>query len=187
MEALVPAFLLALLSQLGERPPILTAILADRYGKPLTAAFAAGLAHAAGNLIAAAAGAAFAPILIPEASALLIAVALLLGGFGGLFPSRLKRRLDDWKLGALLTPLLGVFILALGDRTQFFTLALAARGEPWFAAAGASLGCFAVAFVAAVLGELSWMRLPLKGVRIAAALIFILAGVWMGLRALRLM
>ena len=61
MEALVPAFLLAAITQLCDKPAMLTAILADRYGRPLTVALAAGFAHAAGNfaagLIAAATGA----------------------------------------------------------------------------------------------------------------------------------
>lgn len=186
MEAIVPAFLLAVLTQLGDRPALLTAILADRYGRPLLVALGSGLAHAAGNALAAAFGMAMTPILTPNAKALLLAVALILAGFGGLWRMKLPSRLERWRLGALLTPMLGIFVLALGDRTQFFTLALAARGEPWFAAAGAAIGAFAVAFIAAVLGELTWRGLPLVRLRIASALIFLIAGAWIGLAALRL-
>jgi putative Ca2+/H+ antiporter (TMEM165/GDT1 family) len=186
MEAIVPAFLLAVLTQLSDRPALLAAILADRYGRPLVVALGAGLAHAAGNAIAAALAMTMTPMLTPNAKALLLAIALLLAGFGGLWRMKLPSRLDRWRLGALLTPLLGVFVLALGERTQFFTLALAARGEPWFAAAGATIGAFAVAFLAAVLGELAWRRLPLARLRLACASMFLLAGAWMGLAALRL-
>jgi putative Ca2+/H+ antiporter (TMEM165/GDT1 family) len=186
MEALVPAFLLAVLTQLGERPAMLTAILADRYGRPLTVALGAGLAHAGGNAIAALAGKAMAPILTPNAQSLLLAIALVMGGLGGLWRVKAPGRLEGWHLGSLLTPLLGIFVLALGDRTQFFTLALATRGEPWFAAAGAALGAFGVCFVAAVLGELSWRGIRLGTVRVIVALLFLAAGAWMGLVALRL-
>lgn len=185
MEVLVPAFLLAALCQLVDRPALLTAILADRFGKPLVVALGAGLAHGAGNLIAALAGVAMAPILTPNAQALLLGVALVLAGLGGLLPFRAPKRLEGWRLGALGTVFLGVFSLAIGDRSQFFTFALAPRG-PWFAAAGATLGAFAIGFVAAVLGEAAWRRLPLRWVRIVSAVGFLVAGVWMGLVAVRL-
>lgn len=187
MEAIVPAFLLAVLTQLGDRPAMLTAILADRYGRPLTVALAAGLAHAGGNALAALVGMSMAPILTPNAQSLLLAIALLMAGFGGLWRVKPPGRLESWHLGSLLTPLLGVFVLALGGNTQFFTLALATRGEPWFAAAGAALGTFAVCFVAAVLGELSWRNLPLGKVRVAVGLLFLAAGAWIALGALRLL
>ena len=131
-------------------------------------------------------GASVAPILTPEARTLLLAVALLLAGLGGLWPVKPPKRHEEWTLGALLTPFLAIFALALGDRTQFFTLALAARDLPWFAAAGATLGAFAVTFVAAVLGELSWKQLRLGRLRVGSALLFLVAGTWLGLVALRL-
>ncbi|MES2988439.1 MAG: TMEM165/GDT1 family protein [Pseudomonadota bacterium] len=187
MEALVPAFLLAVLTQLGDRSALLTAILSDRYGRPLTVALMAGLAQGGGNVLAALAGLSMAPILTPNAQSLLLAVALLMAGFGGLWRVKLPSRLESWHLGSLLTPLLGVFILSLGDRTQFFTLALATRGEPWFAAAGASLGAFAVCFVAAVLGELGWRNIPFGKVRMIIGLVFLAAGAWIALEALRLL
>jgi putative Ca2+/H+ antiporter (TMEM165/GDT1 family) len=186
MEALVPAFIAALLTQVGDRPAMLTAILADRYGRPLLVALAAGLAHAGGNAVAAGGALWIAPMLTPNAQALLIAIALLFAGLGALWPAKRTDRLEHWQLGSILTPLLAVFILALGDRTQFLTFALAARGEPWFAFAGATFGAFAVAFIAAVLGELSWSRLPFRAFRIATGLFFLAGAAWVGAGALRL-
>jgi Ca2+/H+ antiporter, TMEM165/GDT1 family len=187
MEAIVPAFLLAVLSQLGERPALLTAILADRYGRPLTVALAAGLSHAAGNVLAAFAGMTMAAILTPNAKALLLAVALVTGGLGALWRVKPPARLEAWRFGPLLTPLLGVFILALGGATQFFTVALATRGEPWFAAAGAIIGTFAVTFVAAALGERSWKAVPFGKIRPGIGLLLLVAGLVIGLGALRLL
>lgn len=186
MEALVPAFIAALLTQLGDRPAILTAIVADRYGRPLIVALAAGLAHGVGNTVAALAGGATAPLLTPNAQALFLAVALFIGGVSALWPVKPPARLDGWRIGSLLTAFLGVFSLALGGQTQFFTLAFAVRGEPWFAAAGATAGAFAVAFVAAVLGELAWLRIPFRGFRILTGAIFLVAAAVIGAGALRL-
>jgi putative Ca2+/H+ antiporter (TMEM165/GDT1 family) len=186
MEAIVPAFLLALLAQPGDRPALLTAILADRFGRPLTVALVAGLAHGAGSLLAAWAGAAVAPTLTPEARSLLLAVALLAGAVTGMIRTRLPSRLDRWRFGPLFTPLLGVFVLALGEQTQFFTFALAAGGNPWLAAAGTTLGALVVAIVAAVLGEAGWSNLPLRWLRFASSALFLIAGTVIGLGALRL-
>jgi len=186
MEALVPAFIAALLTQIGDRPAMLTAILADRYGRPLVVALAAGLALAGGNALAAYGASWVAPMLNPHAQALLLAIALLFAGFGALWPVKKPDRLERWRLGSVFTPLFAISILAFGDRTQFFTFAIAARGEPWFAAAGAGFGAFAVAFVAAVMGELSWSSLPLRIFRIVTGLIFLVAAAVAGLSALRL-
>ena len=186
MEALVPAFIAALLTQLGDRPAILTAILADRYGRPLTVAVTAGLAHAALNALAALGAIAIAPTLTPNAQALFLAVALVVGGFSALLRVKTPDRLESWGIGSIPTTFLGIFSLALGAQTQFFTLAFAVRGDPWFAAAGATAGAFAVAFVAAVLGELSWARIPFRGFRILVGLLFLVAGAVIGAGALRL-
>ena len=175
MEALVPAFIAALLTQIGDRPALLTAILADRYGRPLAVALAAGLAHAAGNALAAFAASWIAPMLNPNAQGLMLAIALFFAALGALWPMKKTDRLEHWRLGSLLTPLLAIFILALGDRTQFFTFAIATRGQPWFAAIGATAGAFAVTFVAAVLGELAWNRLPLRSFRIVTGVAFLVA------------
>jgi putative Ca2+/H+ antiporter (TMEM165/GDT1 family) len=186
MEVFVPAFLLALLAQPADRPALLTAILADRFGRPLLVALAAGLAHGIGSMIAAFAGGSVAPMLKPEAQSLLLAVALLAGAVTGMIRTRLPSRLEQWRFGPFLTPLLGVFVLALGEQTQFFTFALAAGGSLWLAAAGTTLGATAVALVAAVLGEAGWCRLPLRWLRYASAAAFLIAGIGIGAGALRL-
>lgn len=186
MDALVPAFLLALLSQIGDRPPLLAAILSDRYRRPLTVAFAAFVAHATGNAIAAVLGASLAPTLTPEAKSLLLAVALIFAGLTGLWTSRLPSRLERWRLGAFATSLGGLFILALGERTQFLTFALSTDGYSCLAAAGATLGATVVSALAAMLGEAGWSRLPLRAVRLAIAALFLCVGIGIGLGALRL-
>lgn len=186
MEVLVPAFLLALLVQPGDRPALLTAILADRFGRRWTVALAAGLGHCIGSLLAALAGGVIAPLLTPEAQSLLLAVALVAGAVSGLFRAPLPHSFAQWRLGAVGTPLAGVFVLALGEQTQFFVVALAAGGAPWSAAAGATLGALVVASIAAQLGAAGWTRLPLRRLRQAAAAIFGVAGIVIGLGALRL-
>ncbi len=187
METLVPAFVAALLAQAGDRSPWLVAILADRYGRPFTIAIAALLAHGIGNGIAGAGGALIAPMLTPNARQLLIAVALVLAGSGALGRLKPPDRLEGWRLGPWLTAFAGIFILALGDTTQFFTLAFAARGpSPVVAAIGATVAAFAVSLIAALIGEAGWRRLPLRRLRTGVGVLAIGGGVLLGAGALRL-
>lgn len=187
MEAVVPAFIAALLTQAGDRSPWLVAILADRYGRPFTVAFAALLAHAVGNAIAATGALLVAPLLTPNAKQLLLALALIFAAMGALWRLKAPDPLERWRLGAFLTTLLGVFILALGDTTQFFTLAFGVRAQtPWFALGGACAGILVVNLAAALIGERSWRQLPIRGFRIAFGLACLLAGAVIGVAALRL-
>ncbi|WP_404335339.1 TMEM165/GDT1 family protein [Sphingomonas sp. MMS12-HWE2-04] len=187
MEAIVPAFLLAVLSQIGDRPAALTALLSDRFARPWTVVLAAAIAQTLGNALAALFGAAVAPMLTPEAQSLMLGLALLFGGASGLFPSKPPGALDSWRLAPFFTALLGIFAAALGDRTQFFTFALATRGEPAFAAIGAILGTAAIAFVAATLGESGWRPVAARWPRLGVAFLFLGAGFWTALGALRLL
>ncbi|MBX3595839.1 MAG: TMEM165/GDT1 family protein [Sphingomonas sp.] len=187
MEAAVPAFVAALLTQIGDRSPWLVAILADRYGRPLTIALAALFAHAAGIALAAAAGMLIAPLLTPNAKMLLLALALIFAAMGSLWRLKPPDRLDSWRIGALLTGFLGVFSLALGDTTQFFVLAFSARGStPWLAGAGALVAVFAVNTAAALSGEMAWRQLPIRAIRILFGLACLAAGLFFGAQALRL-
>ncbi|MCP3732650.1 TMEM165/GDT1 family protein [Sphingomonas sp. MG17] len=187
MEALVPAFVAALLAQIGDRSPWLVAILADRYGKPFTIALAALFAHAAGNAIAGAGGALIAPMLTPNAKQLLIALALIFAASGALWRLKAPDRLERWRLGSWLTAFLGIFILALGDTTQFFTFAFAARGpSPWTAVVGATVAAFAVNLIAALMGEASWRRLPLHRIRVGVGVLALGGGAVLGVSALQL-
>lgn len=187
MEALVPAFIAALLAQAGDRSAWLTAILADRYRRPFTVALAAVIGHGIGNAVAAAGAAAIAPMMGGDARNLLLALALVLAALGALWRVKPPERLDGWRLGAFGTSVTGVFILALGDATQFLTFAFAMRApSPWFAFAGTIAGVAVVSVAAATIGEAGWRRLPLRGIRIGFALLTLGIGAVIGAGALRL-
>ncbi|MGI4949256.1 MAG: hypothetical protein ACRYHC_11310, partial [Janthinobacterium lividum] len=73
----------------------------------------------------------------------------------------------------------------------FLAAAFAARSAgvasgPWLAAVGATLGSLAVVAPAALLGEAGWRRLPLGAMRWGSGGVLLLAGIMLGLSALRL-
>lgn len=181
------ALVVAALAQVGDRPAWLAALLADRYKAPFTVIVASALALAGASGIAVALGAVLAPMLTPEAKQLLLALALAMQGAGAFWPAKAPERLDGWRLGAFLTAALGLFILLFGDGVQFIVAALAARTPfPALAAVGATLGGLVPLAAAALLGEKDWTALPLRPARYAIGGIFLLAALWLGLGALRL-
>ena len=181
------ALVLGALTQLGDRTPWLAAILADRYRSTGTLLVAAALALAVNNAVGTVGGVFVAKLLAPNAKLLLLAMALVLAGVSVQLSSKSPDRLAGWKLGAFGTSVLGLAIMAFGDRMQFVTAALAARSPlPWAAPVGATLGAMAVCAPAILLGEPKWLALPLKPVRIASGAVLTVAGVVLGLSALRL-
>jgi putative Ca2+/H+ antiporter (TMEM165/GDT1 family) len=187
MDALMAALFAAALVQVGDRTAWLTAILVDRFRRPGHVLVAAALAVAGASGIAATGGALVAPLLTPNARALLLALALALQGGGALFAAKPPDRLDGWRLGAFATAGVGLFVLAFGDGAQFIVAALAARGgSPWGAAIGATIGSLAVLVPAGLVGERAWTAAPLPAVRRAIGIVFIMTGLVLGLGALRL-
>lgn len=181
------ALVAAALAQIGDRTPWLAAILADRYRQPWLVIAMAAVAMLAAGMIAAAAAALIATRMTPEAKQLFLALALLLQGGGSVMPAKAPDRLQGWRLGAALTSLIGLFVLAFGDGIQLIVLALAARTAfPWMAVIGATLGSLAVIVPAVILGEAAWQALPLARARLVIAIGFVVAGIWLGLLAVAL-
>ncbi|MGH6614740.1 TMEM165/GDT1 family protein [Sphingomonas sp.] len=181
------AFVAALLAQASDRTPWLTAILSTRFAKPGTIILATAIALAVGNGVAAIGGMLIGPHMPPNARDLFLALALLSAGGSALFPIKPPDRLSGWRIGAFMTSLLGVAILAAGDRTQFITLAISARSpSPILAAVGATIGALVINIPAIMAGEAARKKLPLTAVRLAAGVLFLITGAILGLGAIRL-
>lgn len=180
------AFVGALLCHASDRTPWLAARLGDRYDKTGLLVIAATIAIALTNALGAIAGMLMAPIMTPDARALLLALALLSAGISALLRLKPPAALDRGA-GPFLTAFLCLLALGLGDRTQFLTMALAARTPiPALAAIGATFGAMAVIIPALVVGERAYRRLPHRAIRIAIGSLLVITGVVVGLGALRL-
>ncbi|MCC2977501.1 hypothetical protein LK533_12545 [Sphingomonas sp. PL-96] len=188
METLVPAFVAVLLTQVFDPPARLAAVLGDRFGARGSVILGLVVAQGAGFALAAAGGALLAPGMSPNARALLLALALVFAGAGGFLRSRLADRLAGWRIGSFATTLLGIFILAFGDRSQFLVVGFAAWGaSPVLAAIGAGVAAVAVGGVAVSLGERTWCGWPGRdAARIGVATVLLVTGAVLALRALRL-
>jgi len=187
MDALVPAFVVALLAEIGDRTQLLAMLLGDRFRTP--AAVFAGIALAAlVNMgIAGAVGAEVALHINHRAIQLMTGVGLVLAASGAAFRVKPPGAIDGWTIGAFASSAGAFFILALGDKTQFVTGAIAAgSGHPALAAIGAAAGVTIANAPAVVLGERWPLLVPLRAIRIGAGVMLALAGLFMAINALGL-
>jgi putative Ca2+/H+ antiporter (TMEM165/GDT1 family) len=81
--------------------------------------------------------------------------------------------------GVFLTTLVAFFLVEIGDKTQIATTLLAARFQDIATvAAGTTLGMMLANVPAVLLGEAAARVVPLRYVRVGAALIFLVLGAW---------
>jgi putative Ca2+/H+ antiporter (TMEM165/GDT1 family) len=186
LDALLTAFLAASLGEWGDKTQLLVVLLAARYRRPAPILAAIAVAATANSLIAAFAGTLIHGTITPRAASLLLALALVFAGVAGLIGSEPKDR-PGWRLGPFLATLILFTLAEWGDKTQFVTAAIAARFDALvLPAAGAAAGILVSSLPAAALGPRLAQTVPLKAIRISVACLFLLAGLWVGVSALRL-
>jgi Ca2+/H+ antiporter, TMEM165/GDT1 family len=82
------------------------------------------------------------------------------------------------RAGAFLSTLCAFFLAEIGDKTQIATIALAARFEAFYPVViGTTLGMMLANIPAVLLGDRIADRLPMKVIRITAAIVFAALGV----------
>lgn len=187
MDALLTSFLLAALGEWGDKTQILVLLFAARYGRaaPVLAGVAVGaLANA---LLAAAGGLVVHSFITLRATSMLIAVALFYAGIAGLIGRPKPDDAPAWRTGPFLTAATCFFLTEFGDKTQFLTFAVSAHyGSLLLPALGATAGVLAAAAPAALLGSQFEGALPVRPIRIGAAILFLLAVFVVAVNALRL-
>lgn len=188
MDGLLSSLIAVGLATIGDRIQLLAVLLLARWRRP--GAIIAGLLLAT---IVAQGASAFGGLLIagqlpPRPVALLLAIGFLSMGIWSFFPDRLPKDADaPSRLGPFLASAAAFFAVEFGDRTQLATMALAARFHAaTMVAIGASLGVAMAAMPGVLFGQPFLDRLPGRPLRVAAAVVFILLGLWTGLGALRL-
>lgn len=188
MDALLPTFLAALLAGMGDKPQQLAVQLGARFDRQ--AAIIVGIAVAAflSSFAAAFGGRLAADFINFRAIALMLGLALIAAGVDGLLRRKPAVLPALSRLGAFATAVTAILALSFGDRTQFLTFAFAARADSlWLASAGATAGIVAAAAPAVVLGKRLEAILPIRVIRVGAAIIFLIAGVIIAAGALRLL
>lgn len=181
MEAFITSTLLVALAEIGDKTQLLSFVLAARLRRP--AAIIAGIlvATLANHGLAGSLGAWIASFFSAEALRWTTGILFIVFAAWTLKPDELDE--DEapavGHAGAFMTTLVAFFLAEMGDKTQFATIALAARFDALaWVVAGTTIGMMAANVPAVLLGEKLAGRLPLTAIRWTAAGVFALTGVW---------
>lgn len=182
LEALTTSTAVVALAEIGDKTQLLAIILAARFRKPWP--IVAGILGAtiANHFLAALLGATVAGFMDGPAFRYAVAAGFIAMGLWTLVPDKMD---DDEspkpsRFGPFLTTLVAFFVVEIGDKTQVATIALGAQYHDAIAVTmGTTLGMMLANVPAVFLGEALLRRVPLKAVRIVAALLFVGLGLWL--------
>ncbi len=187
MDALLTSFLLAGLGEWGDKTQLLVLLLTACYGRVLPVLAGVVVGAFANALLASAAGLLVHGFITLRATSLLVAVALLYAGVAGLIGRPRPDEAPNWRTGPFLTAAICFFLVEFGDKTQFLTFAISAQfGVLVLPALGATAGVLAAAAPAALMGAKFESTLPVRAIRIGAAILFLLAAFVVAINAMRL-
>ena len=180
MDALSTSFVLVALAEIGDKTQLLSFVLAARLRRPWPIIAGIFVATLANHGLAGSVGAWLATLVSPEVLRWSVGIIFIVFGLWTLKPDTLD---DDEQPearsgGAFVTTLVAFFLAEMGDKTQFATIALAARFDALaWVVVGTTLGMLAANVPAVLIGEKLAHKLPMDWIRRAAALVFVITGV----------
>jgi len=170
------------LAEIGDKTMLLAILLVSRLRKPW--AILAGIlcATIANHLFSAFVGSEVSGLLDARWFRIVIALGFIAMAAWTLVPDTID--VDETATvrshgGAFLTTLIAFFLVEIGDKTQIATIALAAHYHSVIdVAAGTTLGMMIADAPAVFMGHMLVRRISLRAARMAAALLFLVLGVW---------
>jgi Ca2+/H+ antiporter, TMEM165/GDT1 family len=184
MDALLISAATVALAEMGDKTQLLAIMLAARFRRPVAVCAGILLATIANHGLAAALGTLIAGWLTPDVLRWLVGGGFLATALWALVPDGDGGMpMAGAGLGAFAATVVAFFILEIGDKTQIATIALAARfADPLAVTLGTTLGMLLANVPAVVFAERMLRVLPLRVLRLAAAGVFTVLGLWTLLR-----
>ena len=182
METFLTSIATVALAEIGDKTQLLAIVLATRFRRPLPIIAGILVATLANHLGAAWLGYAAASVLKGKWFRYLIAISFIAMAGWSLIPDKFEEDAEKrtGRFGAFVTTLVSFFLVEMGDKTQLATIALGARFHDVTAvAAGTTVGMLVANVPAVFLGQALIERIPLRAVRIVAALLFLALGLWL--------
>ena len=176
------------IAEIGDKTQLLAIVLAARFRKPVPIILGILAATVLNHAAAASLGYLVAQWLTGQLFQAVVGAAFIAMGAWALIPDKEDDGAANRSHGGIfLTTLVSFFFVEIGDKTQIATSLLAARyHEIILVTVGTTLGMMLANVPAVFLGEAATKIVPLKYVRMAAAMIFAGIGVWVLLAAFHL-
>jgi putative Ca2+/H+ antiporter (TMEM165/GDT1 family) len=179
MEAFLISIASVALGELGDRTQFLALILATQLRRPLAVILGILVATFANHLLAAFIGQWAGSFLSPRILRWTLGISFLALAAWALIPETAEaapRARDGY--GAFMVTVIAFFLAEMGDKTQIVALALAAKYHQLVAVVGGTtLGMMIVNVPTVLLAEHVTRIVPLKWMRLAAALVYAVLGV----------
>jgi putative Ca2+/H+ antiporter (TMEM165/GDT1 family) len=177
LEAFGVATGVVAMAEIGDKTQLLTVVLAARLRKPWPILAGILLATLLNHALAGSVGY-LAAGYIPRATLLwIVGLGFIAFGLWTLHPDSLDDSPRLHKAGAFVTALIAFFLVEMGDKTQIATMALAARFHAlWEIVIGTTLGMMLANIPALWLGDRLAEHLPMRAIRIVAAVLFVAIG-----------
>jgi len=180
MEAVSFSAFIVAIAEIGDKTQLLAIILAAKFRRPLpiiAGVFAATLLnHAAASAL----GYLVAQWLTGRTFQIGVGLAFLAMAAWAVFPDKgSETAFSQSRGGVFLTTLVAFFLVEIGDKTQIATSLLAARFHDIFLVTiGTTLGMMIANVPAVYMGDAITRVVPLARVRMIAAALFALLGLW---------
>jgi putative Ca2+/H+ antiporter (TMEM165/GDT1 family) len=167
------------LAEIGDKTQILSLMLAARFLRPLPVIFGILFATLANHAAAGLVGTFFGSLITGPWMRCILGISFLSVAVWALFPDKYG---GDGKAisraGAFTATLITFFLAEIGDKTQIATIGLAARFELFYPVViGTTLGMMLANVPAVIIGDRIADRLPVRAIRITAAVVFAILGV----------
>ena len=170
------------IAEIGDKTMLLAIVLSAAWRRPLPILLGILVATLANHTFAAVAGTVLGHFMQGDWVRWAVGLAFLGFAVWALIPDRFDEAPDTTEktfAGVFWTTTAAFFVIEMGDKTQVATAVLAAQFQSLpLVVAGSTLGMMLVNGPAVLLGEAAARRLPLRWIRVAAALGFAATGVW---------
>ncbi|KIO49750.1 membrane protein [Nitrosospira sp. NpAV] len=179
MEAFFTSTLLVALAEIGDKTQLLSFVLAAKLRRPYPIMAGIFVATLLNHALAASVGAWLASLISPRSLNWIVGLSFIGFGLWALKPDTLDENPRIFSAGVFITTVVAFFMAEMGDKTQFATVALAARYDALTAVVlGTTLGMMLANAPAVWIGEALADRINMKWVRWFAAASFLLMGIW---------
>lgn len=180
MEAILTSTAVVALAEIGDKTQLLAILLATRFNRPVPIILGILVATLANHALAALLGSQAAAFLDSDILRYAIAASFLAMAAWTLVPDKLDdEEAPKPRFGAFLTTLIAFFLVEMGDKTQVATIALGAQYHSVLAVTtGTTLGMMIANVPAIFLGSELLKRVDLAKVRMIAAALFLVIGLW---------
>jgi Ca2+/H+ antiporter, TMEM165/GDT1 family len=187
MEAILTSTAVVAIAEMGDKTQLLAIVLAARFRKPIPIVLGILVATLLNHAVAAGIGYLVAELVTGRIFQVGLGLAFIVMAAWALVPDEQEATSARSPRGIFLTTLIAFFLVEIGDKTQIATSLLAAQfREITLVTIGTTAGMMLANVPAVFLGEAVTKVVPLKYVRIIAAVIFAAIGLWIVLATLNM-